>query len=143
MALGGRVHPRSARGRRGLPDPRGVHLEPAKGQGLHGRRARAADGLRGGLREDAALLLLRAAARVPLRARRSEAVLWRASQGLQVVTLRLTRQALFVFVVLSVVAVAVAGIAQHIVGDDSRRLLRGQAGEVGALLTNSFSGVDA
>ena len=56
---------------------------------------------------------------------------------------RFRRQTKFVFVVLAVVAVAVAGIAHRIVGDDSRRLLRGQAGEVGALLTNSFSGVDA
>ena len=58
-------------------------------------------------------------------------------------TRRLRRQTKFVAVVLGAVAVIVAFTAQHLVGDDSRRLLRGQAGEVGALLTNSFSGVDA
>jgi diguanylate cyclase (GGDEF)-like protein len=56
---------------------------------------------------------------------------------------RLRRPSQIVAVVLALVAVAVFGVARHVVGDDSRRLLRGQAGEVGALLTNSFSGVDA
>jgi diguanylate cyclase (GGDEF)-like protein len=55
----------------------------------------------------------------------------------------LHRHSKVVFVVLAVVAVAVAGVGRHVVGADSRRLLQGQAGEVGALLTNSFSGVDA
>src|SRR4051794_41938765 len=58
-------------------------------------------------------------------------------------TRRLRRQTKFVFVLLAVVAVVVASTAHHVVGDDSRRLLRRQAGEVGALLTNSFSGADA
>jgi diguanylate cyclase (GGDEF)-like protein len=56
---------------------------------------------------------------------------------------RLRRQTKSVFVILVLVAIVVAFTAQHVVGDDNRRLLRRQAGEVGALLTNSFSGVDA
>jgi diguanylate cyclase (GGDEF)-like protein len=58
-------------------------------------------------------------------------------------TRRLRSQTVVVAAVLALIAVAVFGIARHVVADDSRRLLHGQAGEVGALLTNSFSGVDA
>jgi len=56
---------------------------------------------------------------------------------------RLRRPSQIVAVALVLVAVTVFGAARHVVGEDSRHLLRGQAGEVGALLTNSFSGVDA
>ena len=57
--------------------------------------------------------------------------------------LRLRRVSKVVAAVLAVVALFVAGIARHVVGEDNRQLLQRQAGEVGALLTNSFSGVDA
>ena len=56
---------------------------------------------------------------------------------------RLRPQSLAVLVSLAIVAFVFAAIARQVVGDDGRRLLQKQAAEVSALLTNSFSGVDA
>jgi len=48
-----------------------------------------------------------------------------------------------VFTALLAVAVGFSALGRHVVREDSKRLLRNQAGEISALLTNSFSGVNA